>query len=442
MSSNLKDVFAGGSCAAFPNVELYDETEGILGELTDPHHVVQGILHDADYDVNVGSPEVPLEPLVSLRSASYDAVQMNSGGGGGGDAEISFEIDNMSSCYLRVRWIDHAGHCPTSTHVWTVGPSSIFQQFTHAGHLFLITVMETADGEEEDLFDSHLISSANNTTTSNGQGQTGGGITRQKESILGTYRPKRTLPSRSPHNILVEGSAAAGLIMEVLLLDDTKEDALVVASALLDDMHKVRSRKDCLHTIQVLQSILSNIQQHPTDTKYRKLRLSNKKMHRCITSVWPAMDFLKAAGFRRTREPLELPPIVEPSGEADGNEGGEATIGEQKEEEYLNLASGGPHEENTIEILKRATLLIDLLSSRLQDNFVADIAPPTPWHQPVQTSGGGVSSASSRWGRRALHFIDDEERWNRAERNRQRRGGSGRRPNPGQAPSSRGTWGR
>jgi hypothetical protein len=93
--------------------------------------------------------------------------------------------------------------------------------------------------------------------------------------------------------------------------------------------------------------------------------------------------------------------------------------------------------------LKLCKLAVDMLSillSRTDPSFIADIALPTPWQEAVLTNG---SSGRRRRRGSGMGFITDDERWARAERvNRNRRNGRGRRPNRGDAPSSRGNWGR
>ena len=386
--TTLENIFCiGNDCSAQEekNVELYDETDGIFGELIDAHHIALAIREDS-LKATVGTPKVPSCPPIILRSMQYND----------NNDEVPLEIDNMSSNILRVRWIDQEGKCPSETHAWTVRPSSVFQQITRAGHLFIISTMGHA--EQEDLFDSQNLN----------------------EKLLGAYRPKRQLPSKSPHNLLVENNpdAEGSLIMEVLLLDGSKYDAQVVASALLDDMHKIRSREDCHSTLEVLSAIIQNILLHPTEPKYCKLRLENKKIHKSIATVWPALEFLRATGFQNDRIQ---------SAQDDSH----------FFEEFL-IFPKCPLDAKSIERLNNAIQLLQILNSRHQDDFIEDIAPRTPWQEPIPV----VSHASSRWGQRSLHFITDEERWHRAELNRQRRGRAGRPPNPGEAPSSRGAWGR
>ena len=95
-------------------------------------------------------------------------------------------------------------------------------------------------------------------------------------------------------------------------------------------------------------------------------------------------------------------------------------------------------QEPTTSLLQTAQDLLETLQNRAAPHFVAELAPPPPWQAPIQDGGRWQNSQAGR-----TRFVTDEEKWARVERvNRNRRSGRGRRPEPGQAPSSRGKWGR
>ena len=98
--------------------------------------------------------------------------------------------------------------------------------------------------------------------------------------------------------------------------------------------------------------------------------------------------------------------------------------------------------KHTMKMFEEALNLLSLLQSRLDENFIPDISPPTLWEQPIPLHNNSISSttpsslSSSHWSS-ATHFVSDDERWTREERNRRRRGGD--RPyRPGNTPSSYG----
>ena len=55
---------------------------------------------------------------------------------------------------------------------------------------------------------------------------------------------------------------------------------------------------------------------------------------------------------------------------------------------------------------------------------------------------GGLNNSSRNWNTQGTTFVTPEDRWARVERSAQRNRSSGPRPQPGNAPSSRGNWGR
>ncbi|OEU08409.1 hypothetical protein FRACYDRAFT_271678 [Fragilariopsis cylindrus CCMP1102] len=107
------------------------------------------------------------------------------------------------------------------------------------------------------------------------------------------------------------------------------------------------------------------------------------------------------------------------------------------------------------EIRTQALELLQILLDRTQSTFIQELAQPTPWTPSICITAASSSSDSAmdnnggrnrNWGdpnRQRRGFISDEEKWNRADRSaKNRRNGRGRRPNPGEAPSSKGKWGR
>jgi len=349
------------------NTHLYDEANGVFGELISPEVVLSSL----NFEENVGSLDDPTaaQAVTTLQSRTY------AGG------EIVLEIDNTCvNQQVRVRWMDEHGHNP-STHVWTIEPSSTFVQYSRPGHLFLLSVLVGT-----------------------------------QEWALGAYRPVRTLPSGSPHFILIqqEEGVTDSFLLELLLADS--EDSLMVAASALDPVGFPDKK-----TVPMLHTIVTNVIKEPSEEKYHKLRLSNRSVQHHLVSALGALQLLHLLGFRET----ELP--VEETKHRDSN---------QATEEYLVLQST-PTEAQLV-VFKRAKEILEVLVSRADPHFVAELAEPPPWQTPLLSSGGALSS---HWNTRGTHFVTPDERWARTER-RGRGGGRPRRPDPGNAPSSRGTWGR
>lgn len=332
-------------------------------------------------DVNVGTPTA--RGLIcsqdyaqtTFLNSSYQPVTPH---------EMALELHNTTTnCIVRVRWMDANGRNPLS-HRWDVNPSSTFEQYSNPGHLFLFSLVK-------------------------GEG---------KEHVLGAYRAKRALPSLTPHSILVQGEEDDGILLEMLLLDETKFDALIVAGADLDHHETSNDREHCATTIKLLQTILRNVLDHPEEEKYRKLRLSNGKIKKHVCSSWGALELLENVGFVKKQLACMT---------AEGINSGD--------EDYLILSNSS---SSAAVLCQSALGILNILSSRVQPNFVADIAPTTPWQEAVPLGGRNKSQWNAQ-----RNFITDEEKWARAERIAGlRRSGGARKPAPGEAPSSRGKWGR
>lgn len=348
---------------AAANVQLYDEGNGIFGELISP----QAVLSSLALEENVG--DVSQSVITPLQSRLY------AGG------EIVLEFDNTCVCHkVRIRWINEHGHTP-ATHVWTVDPDSTFVQCSRPGHLFLLSILVGT-----------------------------------QEQALAAYRPFRTLPSGSPHCILIQQEEGLTDCFLLELLLSSAQDSLMVAASALDHALGFSDRK----TVPMLHTIVTNVIKHPGEEKYRKLRMSNRAIQNHIVSAWGALHLLHVLGFRETKVAVET------------------TVDSQDKdmEEFLILwhAPG----DAQLDVFKLAKEILEILMTRADPQFVAELAEPPPWHTPLVTSGGALSS---HWNTRGTHFMTPDERWARTERNR-RGGRRPRRPDPGNAPSSRGTWGR
>jgi len=139
---------------------------------------------------------------------------------------------------------------------------------------------------------------------------------------------------------------------------NTLYDALVVASYWLD--REIASKQARLDAIKTLQKIILNVTNNPSNEKYRKLRLSNGMVSRNIAKHWSALEFLCMLGFGSK--------IIASS------PGGE-------EEEYL--VSDNVPGDSKLGLYAQGSTLLDLIHNRCQPGFVADLAPPTPWDEPV-----------------------------------------------------------
>ena len=326
---------------------------------------------------------------------------------------------NHCSSFVRIRWIDGDGR-PRPSHVWTLAPGQELVQSTTPGHVFAISAV--VQNGEEDLFGS-----------------------RESEAVVGAYRPKRSLPSGANHCVQIhdgEGdssaaAAAAPFILEVVLTDPTSYDALVVSASWIDRQIVLgQSRQDSVKVLDLLDKIVSNVIEHPDEVKYRKLRLANGTVRKHIGEHWCVLDFLGVLGFDRT-----MLPKVGDGDRGMSTEGGEHENEKQDEQQEEYLLAAHPPTESKLELHRTAVGLLDVLRQRCSAGFVADVAPPTPWDEPIVLSGGGGSGGRrGRGGGRG--FLSDEDRWARVERVRQFRRAAGPRPRPGNAPSDRGRWGR
>jgi PUB domain len=233
----------------------------------------------------------------------------------------------------------------------------------------------------------------------------------EPEQLLGAYRIRMPLPSGSPHCVLVEPDptveAATAFHMEAMLADP--QDALMVACASLDPVGAGPQQPALMRTIQTLHTILTNLQTDPDNPKFRSLRLSNPKVQKTIASSWGARQVLQLVGFR------------------------DESI---HDEPHLVLA---PHHQSFSRLPQALEVLESSLMPRSQPGFVAELAPTPPWQGPVLNS---TTTSARAFGSGGTNFLSDDEKWARAERNRGRRGGGRRRPEPGNAPSSNGRWGR
>ena len=378
-------------------VTLYDQSDGLYGELIDAPSVLKASSSQAQSCSLEGADLT--HAATQLCSVTYGYADNRDG-----HDQTGIQLMNCCSSFVRVRWIDAEGR-PRPSHAWTLAPGQDLVQSTTPGHVFAISaVMQNG---EEDLFGSH-----------------------ESEAVVGAYRPKRSLPSGSNHCVQIhdgEGdssvaaAAANTFILEVVLADPTSYDALVVAASWIDRQIVLgQSRQDSVKVLDLLDKIVSNVVQHPDEVKYRKLRLANGTVRRHIGEHWCVLDFLGVLGFDRT--------ILPKVGDDDG------------QEEYLLAAH--PPTETKLDLHRRAVGLLDMLRQRCAAGFVADVAPPTPWDEPIVLSGGG-GGGGGRWGRGGGRgFLSDEDRWARVERVRQFRRAAGPRPRPGNAPSDRGRWGR
>ena len=300
--------------------------------------------------------------------------------------ECIIEFDNVTSFPIMIQWMDQKGK--SSPHQrWKIDPMSSLVRVSGLGHLFIISALNP---------------------------------TINQEHVIGAYRILMKLPSGSPHRIVLEEEAfddstdkndqgiihSTTFMIESVLSDPTGYDTLVVAAESLDPVEAGAQHESKTKSIHSLATILKNIQEHPHDPKFRTLRISNHKVQSQIISSWGAMQLLTCLGF-------------------------------EKENDHLILKSENPDPF----LLDKATELLDQLSARSRPGFIAELAPSTPWDRVALSSSLLLGSRAS-FGSGGTHFLSDDEKWARAERNRQRRGRQGRRPNPGNAPSSKGKWGR
>jgi hypothetical protein len=374
----------------FAKAELFNHSHGLFGELIAPDIVLKGLrLTD-----NVGRLDDPDAALATQAVHSFTTVQQQ-----GGNEEVIVEFDNATSFPMMVRWMDQRGqNLPHQE--WRLDPLTSLVRVSGLGHVFIISVMPPFSIDHQ-------------------------------ESVIGAYRILMQPPSGSPHRIVMEEAFddavdssssttnnngvksssdinATIFLVESILTDSTGYDELVIAAESLDPVEAGAHQESRAKTISTLRTILSNIQKHPQEHKFRTLRISNHKVQSQIISSWGAMQFLTHLGF------------------------------ENSGDDHLTLSE----QQTDWPLFEKASTLLDQLNARCQPGFVAELAPPTPWDRPALSSSV-VAAHGGFHIRSGTHFLSDDEKWARAERNLGRRGTRrGRRPNPGFAPSSNGPWGR
>ena len=387
-------------------VTIYDQSDGLYGEMIDAPSVLKA--SQAQSSSLEGADLT--NAATKLCSITYGYADNRDG-----HDRTGIQFLNYSSSFVLIRWIDADGH-PRPSHIWTLAPGQDLVQSTTPGHVFAISAV--VQHGEEDLFGSH-----------------------ETEAVVGAYRPKRSLPSGSNHCVQIHdgegdndpstaGTATATFgqqpdptfILEVVLSDPTMHDALVVSSSWIDRQIVLgQSRQDSIKVLELLHKVVSNVVQHPDEVKYRKLRLANGTVRKHIGEHWCVLDFLRVLGFDKAMLP--------------------AMDASEQQEEYLLAAH--PPTETKLELHRKAVALLDMLRQRCSAGFVADVAPPAPWDEPIVLSGGGGSGGRRRrGGGGGRGFLLDEDRWARVERVRNFRRRAGPRPRPGNAPSDRGRWGR
>jgi len=440
----------------------------------------------------------------NVESAPYLNSRFEQVNGGGTSASIPLVVQNQivasnedddddddaarNCLYLvRVRWIDERGLLrESSTHRWDVPPPSttrnVQRRLTHPGHLFLFSLVAVTPGG----------GNAKTTTTAGPASLFDDDDDDvQGERLLGGYRVLRARPSGAPHLLTVQNSLSRDLILFENLLqrdhyhgaassiedgnDDDKFDALVVAAWDLD--HRISAPAAPVsmamgssptttsssvivmkESIKMLQTILRNVAiLHPDDPKYHKLRLSNSKVRKYVTECcWGSLEFVRVIGFVERTSSRAVVDTDNGTDNGDGSETVKQSTGtaatatevihegksgnpEDDDERYLVLLT--PTSKETKALCRQGLKLLDILADRSSPRFVAELAPPTPWQSAPMAATN--RSGNRPWPSPNRGFITAEERWHRAERWAQlRRSGAARRPEPGNAPSSRGNWGR
>lgn len=388
------------------SVDLSNESNGVFVELLEPSLVVQGLqchskgLIGALDDPNVAAAWNSVRSFTCPRNNSTD----------GSISDLYFE--NRSDHAIVVQWMDEQGQVASQ---WTIlsGQSQVLS--TEPGQLFVLSL------------------DTNDTTT-------------PCRAILGACRVLGSLPSHNCHFIAIDQYPNSDTLHESCLsndavcsanskrvvtltlptflvsysfLDDTRIDALTVAVAALELRTSVSvDREKTAHT---LLSVIHNIVSHPEEDKFKRLRTSNRTVQRNLVQCRPAMNVLLLLGF----ELMDLP--------SNSTVVGTSETHADTAEQYLVLN----HPPN-LDQFRIAQDLLQIVCKRLQAPSL-ELAPPAPW----QHEAFGSSSLSSAMASSGTHFLTPEERWERAEHQRARRNSrGGRRPAPGQAPSSRGRWGR
>jgi len=305
------------------------------------------------------------------------------------------------------------------------------------------------------------------------------------ELLLGAYRPLRPLPSGSFHSIVIcYGIVPTPTPINILcctrnLYYSMKHvltnpfDYLCVAASILDPVAAGNDNntnpttstiiKTRATTIKLLHTILSNIVHHPYKESYHRLRLTNSKVQRYLISSWAAMQFLIiAGGFEKQSQQQN---VNDNSDDANVVADCWLVAPTLSSPSMIGSASAVADEEQIFalqEIRIQALELLQILLNRTLSTFIRELAQPAPWTTPTLSllhsssknnnndidNGGGDDSINRNrnWGdpnnqQRRRGFISDEEKWKRADRNA-KKSRNGRRPNPGEAPSSKGKWGR
>jgi len=422
-----------------PPIQLLDESHGLFGELIPPELVLEGLglsnhknalaTTSATESDNSNNGTAENDPRAAL---AFQAVRSLLADDDAKDHEVCIEFDNQTALPITIRWLDEYGRS-FDHYNFTVEAHSSAVRYSRQGHLFLLSVSSGCDVSRDDDDDDEGSA--------------------KEELLLGAYRLRMTLPSKSPHYVRVEqvgtnevtatnsgsnsSSFAGTFILEAMLADPTGEDELVVAAKALennDDADAVAGtgpyHDQSIKSIKTLSTILTNLRQHPQDPKYHTLRLSNTTIQKQIASNWGAMQMLKLIGFVRSQVHGD-------------NKSNVSSTGEKQMEECLTWKDQGHDCESQRKKLNRACELVELLCARNRPGFVSELAPSPPWQGPILTLAvpGGAGRRAS-FGNQRTTFLSDDEKWKRAQRNAQRRGRSGRKPEPGNAPSSRGKWGR
>lgn len=339
-------------------VDLFDESHGVFCELIDP----QVVLSALKFEDNVGKLD---DPAVARQITALHSLSCQD------QSEIVVEFDNLSIYPVYVRWMDEHGQSNPFNHKWTIDSQQTLVRLTRPGYVFIVSV-----------------------------------VIGQEECLIGAYRSLKTLPSDSPHLVVIDEKfsedGASTFFFEMVLTDETKNDALTATAASLDPIARGGYVKP--KTISTLSSIVDNILCHPDDVQFQTLRLSNPVVQHHIASSAGAMHMLHVLDFREDENRNHL--IVQ---------------------------------QPRLQRFRHAKRLLELLHGRSEPNLVVEMAAPVPWQSPTLTS-----SSLSHWNLSGTHMITPEERWERTERWSSLRGhsGGGRPPSRGEAPSSRGLWGR
>jgi PUB domain len=299
-----------------------------------------------------------------------------------GSPEIPIELDNATSHVITVRWMDEQGRAHING---TIDPYSQMVRYSRCGHLFVLSAV----------------------------------MAPQNEHLIGAYRIRMPCSSGAPHQLLMEEETIGNIIqtkrfkLEALIADPTGHDELVIASAAMDTVIGAGPAAALTKTIHALHTIVTNLLQHPDDPKYQSLRTSNPKVQSTLLKNYAARQTLYCIGFRPDKE----------------------------QEHWIYKPNANLHAIS--ERLVQAKQLLDTLLQRSQPGFVAELSPSPVWQGPILNSSYVNANTRPFGSGGATHFLTDDEKWARVERNRMRRGGGGgRRPSPGNAPSSNGLWGR